>query len=283
MTQTLASRLTSVVVPAYDTPDPRLLVERLQHALASIPHEIILVDDASRDPTTWPELCALALKHADVKALRLPRNRGQHAATICGLAHASGALVITMDDDLQHDPGAIPSMLAAADHDVVVAGFAEQRHSTARRAGGAAKSLLDLIFLGKPRSLRFSSFRVMKRSVVDRIVAMRAERPFLPALILRATRDIVTVPVPHAPREKGRSGYTPAKLLRVIGDLVANNRWRPIRPSADSWWLAVELAPASARQNASTASITIDCSSSESDANSGSRTTRALADSVTGH
>jgi dolichol-phosphate mannosyltransferase/undecaprenyl-phosphate 4-deoxy-4-formamido-L-arabinose transferase len=64
-------------------------------------YEIIFVDDCSPDDT-WEVVAALARANPTVKGLHLMYNEGQTRATLCGLAHALGDVVITMDDDFQH-------------------------------------------------------------------------------------------------------------------------------------------------------------------------------------
>lgn len=258
--------LLSVVVPVYNTPAVELLVSRIHDALVDHPHEILLVDDASPRPDVWPALERLAGSGGGVRAIRLSRNFGQHAATMCGLAHARGVAVVTIDDDLQHDPADILKLLTRADHDVVVASFSRRGHSLHRRLGSRGKSWLERFAIGKPRELRFSSFRLMRRSVVDAIVAMDAPRPFIPALIVRVTRDIVSVPVMHVERREGTTGYSARKLLRVVTDMLVSNSTRARRHALTgakrqpAWVVRDSVMGASDRQNDSTASTTRACS-----------------------
>src|SRR5262249_26667834 len=106
-------RLLSVVVPVKDERENvRQLAERVRDALAnSGPWELVFVDDGSTDGT-FAELDALAAADERVKVVRLRRNFGQSAATQAGLDAAAGAVIVTMDGDLQNDPADIPQMLA---------------------------------------------------------------------------------------------------------------------------------------------------------------------------
>ena len=108
----------SIVVPVYrgrDTIEPLMgrLVAELHRMGCS--YEAVLVDDSSPD-NSWQVLRELQAAHPDrVTAVRLMRNFGQHNALMCGLRHARGRLIVTMDDDLQHPPEEIPKLLAAID------------------------------------------------------------------------------------------------------------------------------------------------------------------------
>lgn len=215
-----ASESISVVVPVYNSPDLDTLAARIGGALEDVEFEIIFVDDGSPDPSIWPALERLARENRHVRAFQLTRNFGQQAATLCGLRESRGDLVVTMDDDLQHDPDDIRALLAHSSHDVVIGQLGRREHSFSRRLASRAKGVVDSFLIGKPEGLRLSSFRLLRRSVVDAVVSLETTRPFLPALIFEVTRDAVGVPVRHLRRVVGRSGYTWRKLLRLSIDLL---------------------------------------------------------------
>src|SRR5688572_18415751 len=105
--------LISIVIPVFNSRLTSALADRIAAVFAERPesHEIIFVDDGSTDPAVWPELEQLARGRPRVKAIRLSKNFGQSAATLCGLNEANGDYIITMDDDLEHDPESIPKFL----------------------------------------------------------------------------------------------------------------------------------------------------------------------------
>jgi glycosyltransferase involved in cell wall biosynthesis len=212
-------------VPVYDSPDLVALLDRIDAAFRgrSERHEVILVDDASPDARVWPQLEMLARQRDHVRAFQLSRNFGQQAATLCGLREARGAVAITMDDDLQHDPADIPLLLAAGDHDIVIGQLAAKQHHVARRAVSRVKNVFDRIVIGTPKGLQLSSFRLLNRTVVDGVLSMRTARPFLPALMFHVSQDAVGVTVTHSRRAGGRSGYTLPRLLGVFSNLVISN------------------------------------------------------------
>lgn len=210
------------------------MADRVEAAFRGGPddYELILVDDGSPGHDIWPALERLARTRVHVRAVQLMRNFGQQAATICGLREARGDVVITLDDDLQHDPADIPLLLALSDHDIVIAQFERKEHGLSRRLASRAKGVFDEIIVGKPKHLQLSSFRLLSRAVTEGVLSIRTPNPFLPALMFHISKDVVGVKVGHAPRAGGRSGYTLGKLLRLFSNLIINNSSLLLRAAA---------------------------------------------------
>ena len=215
----------SVVIPVYRS--ARILPE-LHRRLTAImqtlneSYEIIFVEDCGRDDS-WQILQELAVDDSAVTVIQLMRNSGQSNATLCGLANAHGRIIITMDDDLQHPPEEIPALIKAlaADVDVVMGAPKEKKHHWFRRLGSSAMHNVNCYLLGKDRSLRFTSFRLMRRAVVDGLLTMRTLSPALGPMINTVTRRIVNTTVQHAPRQEGRSGYTFSRLAaQTMSNLI---------------------------------------------------------------
>src|SRR4051812_47237174 len=106
----------SVVAPLYnEAENVRPLIQWILQALDSYTgsFEIILVDDGSRDDT-WEQIRQGAAD-SRVHGLRLGRNVGQTAAMMAGFDHASGSVIVSLDGDLQNDPGDIPALVSKLD------------------------------------------------------------------------------------------------------------------------------------------------------------------------
>lgn len=106
----------SAVIPVYRS---EKILEELYLRLVNVfdaqikePFEIIFVDDSSPD-NSWDVLAKIKEGDERVKIIQLLSNSGQHNATMCGFKIANGDYVITMDDDLQHLPEEIPSLISA--------------------------------------------------------------------------------------------------------------------------------------------------------------------------
>jgi len=195
-------------------------------------YEIIFVDDSSPDDT-WEVVAALARANPKVKGLHLMYNEGQAKATLCGLAHASGDVVITMDDDFQHPPDEMQKLLAALlkrpDIDCVLGCFEEKHHSLYRNLGSRLIQKINERAFRPPPGVRSSAFRAMRRPIVDAILAHRSLNPALAVLIFGSTRRVMSVAVKHAERRGGRSNYTLAKQFRLAFDNVCNATLAPLR------------------------------------------------------
>jgi dolichol-phosphate mannosyltransferase/undecaprenyl-phosphate 4-deoxy-4-formamido-L-arabinose transferase len=223
----------SVVIPVYRS--ARILptlYQRLTTAMQGLgaPYEIIFIDDCGPD-SSWAVLQELAAGDGAVTAIQLMHNYGQSSATLCGLAHANGEVVITMDDDLQHPPEEIPALMRAlgAEVDVVMGVPKEKKHSWFRRLGSNALHNINCYLLGNSRGLRFSSFRLMRRPVVDGLLTLRTLSPALGPMIHSVTSRIVNATVEHAPRYEGKSGYTLGRLLSQSMNNVIGYSMLPLR------------------------------------------------------
>ena len=105
----------SIVVPCFGSGEwLEELVQRTEAAMKSLgSFELILINDKSPDMNTWAEIERLAAEYRFVRGLDLLYNVGQFRAILCGIDRASGAFLITMDDDLQHPPEEIPKLIDA--------------------------------------------------------------------------------------------------------------------------------------------------------------------------
>lgn len=126
----------SVIVPAYNEAETiEDVVRGIERVLARWPgsHEIIVVDDGSRDRTG--EIAAsLAKQLPIVRLVQLPQNRGYGAAQQTGIAHARGELVCLLPADGQIPPSALDAYLRAAPAaDVVIGAYRVRADSRARR------------------------------------------------------------------------------------------------------------------------------------------------------
>jgi len=217
----------SVVIPVYNSnrslPE---LVERLHAVFAQKmdeTYEIILVDDCSPRPETWQTLQSLTETNPHVRIFRLAKNFGQASALLCGMEKARGKWIATMDDDLQHRPEDIPRLAAQRTHDVAIARFSEKRCGPFKKLTSNLKGRLDARLLGKPRHITSSPFRLLKRHVVENMLKIRTPRPFLIAMILSVTADVVNVDATHETRKYGKSNYTLRNSFSLISNMLFNN------------------------------------------------------------
>ncbi len=239
----------SVVIPCYTSsawlPE---LVERLTASLDPVTErfEIVLVNDASPDDT-WKTIADLAARYPQVRGIDLMRNVGQFSALMCGLESSTGELVVTMDDDLQHAPEDIPMLIAALEDDpetdAVIGRYNNKKHSGSRNIGTAVMETIYRRAYGKPKDLKMTSLRALRRPVVEGMTTFGTVRPVPGALLLQTTDRIKNVPVAHHPRTEGKSGYKLGRLIASTFDNVINSSTAPLQAIA---LLGIALAAISA-------------------------------------
>ncbi|OGI04821.1 MAG: hypothetical protein A2Y25_04340 [Candidatus Melainabacteria bacterium GWF2_37_15] len=217
----------SIVIPVYNTSESlRELTARIKNVFSSVikkDFEIIFVDDASLNPDTWKTLNELTSSEPNVISIRLTQNFGQQAATLCGINIARGNLIITMDDDLQHQPEDIPLLLKEQHHDIVIACFKKKKHSLFKVITSNIKGWFDEKLIKKPKHIRLSSFRLINNVVAQGILQIKTVNPFIPALMFNISRDVVNVEATHQKRKEGKTGYSLIKMMMVFSNLIINN------------------------------------------------------------
>ena len=222
----------SVVIPVYNSQETlEPLVEKLQECLKSLDFEVVLVNDGSRDRSE-EVVYGLADRFPNVQGLSLRRNFGEFNAVLCGLTHATGEDVVIIDDDFQNPPEAILTLLTetkTCDFDVVYSRYAARNHHWFRNLGSNLTNELATHLLGKPRSLYLSSFKIIRREVVNEIIRYTGPYPYIDGLIFRVTTNVGSVLVPHHPRQEGQSNYTIRKLISLFLTVLVGYSVLPLR------------------------------------------------------
>ncbi len=222
----------SVIIPVYNSEASiGPLVERLGEALSGISHEVILINDGSRDDSERVAT-GIAEAHKQVKFISLRRNFGEFNAVMCGLNHAQGEYCVMVDDDFQNPPEEIIKLLETAQrggYDVVYTYYDKKEHARYRNLGSSFVNWITSYLLDKPKDLYLSSFKLVGREVVQEIIKYKGPYPYIDGLIFRVTRSVGTVLVTHNKREAGRSNYTPRKLISLFLNILFCYSALPIR------------------------------------------------------
>ncbi len=223
----------SFVVPLYNTGEGLYPLLDAFRCL-SVPEswELVLVDDGSTDGTFAAAKRSVADFPAPVTLVELARNFGEHAAVLEGYRRARGEFVVNLDDDLQNPLSEAVKLvrhLRESGAEVVYSRYVEKKHPWARNVASGLANRCATFLLGKPRDLYLSSFRALRRELIERIGGYRGPYPYIDGLILGATNRIATLQVEHVERREGKSSYTLRKLVRLAMSLLFDFSVMPLR------------------------------------------------------
>ena len=187
--------------------------------------EIVAVDDGSTDGSA-AVLDQLRGVHPLLRVIRLTRNAGQTAALDAGFRRSRGAVIVTLDADLQNDPGDIPTLLANLEgFDAVVGVRRTRRDNLIRRISSRVANYVRNRLSDEDITDTGCSLKAYRREVLDRLVLYNGMHRFLPTLIKMEGFRVREVPVGHRPRRHGRSKYGIGnRLVPAFVDLMAV-RW----------------------------------------------------------
>lgn len=203
----------SIVIPVYRSGEilPHLVSE-IEKIMESSEFrgkfELVLVCDASPD-NSWQVIKSLAMVHLSLRGISLRKNAGQHNATMAGLNFCRGEYIIIMDDDLQHPPDAIPSLISElkSGADVCYTRYLDRKHVLWKRIGSRVNDIFATLLLGKPSGLYLSSYKALSRGVVNEIIKYDGPFSYVDGLILEVTSSIVSIEIRHQARLVGEGNY----------------------------------------------------------------------------
>jgi glycosyltransferase involved in cell wall biosynthesis len=223
----------SFVIPLYFSARTiRALVKTIESLVIEGGHEIVLVNDGSRDETAM--VCSELMREAKVPVIYVEhaRNFGEHNAVLTGWRHARGEHVVNLDDDGQNPPVEALRLWekAKADRlDVVYGWYAEKKHSPWRNAGSWLTNKMTDWALDKPKGFYLSSFRCVSAFAAREAAANGGPFPYIDGLLLQVTQRIGSLEVKHAERAAGESGYTLRRLMRLWASSFVNFSVMPLR------------------------------------------------------
>lgn len=214
----------SVVIPTYNEEESiQELYARLLAVLEAtdLTWEIIFVDDGSTDGSFF-RLQQLRSKDERVRVIQFRRNFGKTAALVAGFEATRGAVVITMDADLQDEPDEIPRLLQKLDEGYdLVSGWKKVRHDP------LSKTLPSRLFnrvVGLGTGIKLHDFncgfKAYRREVVETVRLYGELHRFIPALAYWKGFGVTEIPVEHHPRKYGRSKFGAGRLLKGLIDFM---------------------------------------------------------------
>lgn len=223
----------SFVIPLYNSAETiGALVNDIGALVIEGGHEIILVNDGSRDSTA--ALCRelIRVPRVPIMYIEHTRNFGEHNAVLTGWRQARGEYIVNLDDDGQHPPSEAVRLWRHAQTtgaDVVFGHYEEKQHSLWRNFGSWFTNRMTDWALEKPAGFYLSSFRCVTAFVAQEVAKNGGPAPYIDGLILQITQRIASLPVVHEQRKAGQSGYTLRRLIRLWFSAWINFSVLPLR------------------------------------------------------
>lgn len=223
----------SVVVPVYNSEETlEILIQRLQAVLNQTfqSYEIILVNDGSHD-NSWAVLEGLTATYANIHAVNLMRNYGQHNALLCGIRQAQYEVIVTIDDDLQNPPEEIPALLAELNkgYDVVYGTPDDGQHGLLRNTASYITKLALQSSMGVAVATKVSAYRIFRTQVREAFTSYHGLYVSIDVLLTWGTTRFSAVIVRLDARQFGTSNYTLVKLLRHALNMITGFSILPLQ------------------------------------------------------
>lgn len=200
----------SVVIPVYNE---EACLPQLERELCEVlpflgrPFEVIMVNDGSTDrsPDLIREICG---RRSEFRAVHFARNSGSSAAMAAGFGAARGAVIVTIDADLQNDPKDIPLLLEKIGEYDCVCGWRQKRHDSLLRlvsskiANGVRNRLS-----GETIKDIACGLKAYRTDAVRKIRMFHGAHRFIPTLLKMEGAKVTEVPINHRPRTMGKAKY----------------------------------------------------------------------------
>ena len=221
----------SFVIPCYNEEGNLLaLIAAVREAAEPLrlPYEVVITDDCSKD-RTWELLKHLAATDPRIRAQRFAANCGQSAALWAGMQAARGRIIVTLDADLQNDPGDLPKLLAALEKFDCACG---SRVAARRQSDGFIRVASSRIANGVRNLLSNENisdagccYRAFKSECIANLKFFKGMHRFMPTLFKIEGYTVTEVPIAANRRHAGQSHYGVwNRLFVTFHDLLAV-RW----------------------------------------------------------
>lgn len=218
----------SIVIPVYNEDGSVVqLYKEIRDTMLQLTksYEIIFIDDGSIDKSAKAlRLLSQIAKKEGVSftSVRFRRNFGKSAALMAGFLEAKGEIIITMDGDLQDDPGEIPKLLDKLKEGYdLVSGWKFNRKDPSGKVIPSRIFNAVTSFLTGIRIHDFNCcFKAYRREAAKELNIYGELHRYIPALAFHNGFGIAEIKVNHRPRIYGKSKYRFKRLSEGLFDLI---------------------------------------------------------------
>lgn len=214
----------SIIIPVYNGEKTlKELYNKIKNTLAgNITYELIFIYDHGKD-NSWEIIKEFAEEDKEhIRGYHFNKNFGQQRATFYGLKKASGNILITMDEDNQHNPEYIPEMIKKLECeklDYVYGKFRKIRRPFSRVfLSFILKRILCLMIPGLPDG--FSSFRVIRKELAKKAINENFHFSFLDAELGKLSTNYNNLLIDQCKKSDRKSSYTIKRLLKQLFDVL---------------------------------------------------------------
>ncbi|MBR2835086.1 MAG: glycosyltransferase [Coriobacteriales bacterium] len=212
------SKLVSIIIPCYCSEKYLAsTVNEILKAFAQNPgytYRIILINDGSQD-NTFDVIRNLCKINEHIIGIDLNHNYGQSYAKMLGIPFISGDYAVFMDDDGQHNPCAIFSLINENDkgYCLVYAQFPQIKERGWRRAASKINDWILRFITKKPPAITITSFFSLNRDAIYYLKELDWYAGSVGLTLFPYTKKVTGIPVEHQQRAEGESRYTLRKLF----------------------------------------------------------------------
>jgi undecaprenyl-phosphate 4-deoxy-4-formamido-L-arabinose transferase len=208
----------SIIIPSFNGGEAlRVLTQKINETLSGkYSYELLFIfDDGTK--RTWQIIKELRSEYPDyIKAYRLARNYGQHRAILFGFSRALGDFVVTIDEDMQHNPADILKLVKKQkddNYDIVYGKFTNLQHNRIRKIISAILREVMNHFIPNLYE-NYSPYRLIRRDIARRSLSTVCTYIFIDDFLSRITQNIAFVNIDHYKRMEGESSYKFIKLVK---------------------------------------------------------------------
>lgn len=211
----------SIVIPVYNEEKTILRVlESVENAFKDIEHEILVINDGSRDKTN-----AICATYKNIKYISLAKNHGKGFALRTGFTQARGSFVAIQDADLEYNPLVLRELCNHVKENIVIYGKRDRKQGYFWTIIGSMvlSSFCNLLYGSRLFDI-YTCYKIIPNKILKSLelsangFEIEAE---ITAKLLKKNISIIEIPIVYSPRTFKEGKHIRAKdALKGIWTLI---------------------------------------------------------------